>query len=133
MTTEFNAKRNTLLRQAVHADPELIETATGRIQSYIVRRRLEAHDTALITYQKGGWWRRRSTLFSLRSFVRNCWRRLLRRMRMRKRGYWDSCQGLVVSHQFFPEINEPDFASILSRHPPLPFYRVPRKVRPQFP
>lgn len=54
MTTEFNAKRNTLLRQAVHADPELIETAAARIQSCIVRQRLEAHDTALTAYQKGG-------------------------------------------------------------------------------
>ncbi len=54
LTTEFNAKRNTLLRQAVHADPGLVETAAERVQSYIVRQRLEAHDTALAAYQKGG-------------------------------------------------------------------------------
>lgn len=54
LTTEFNAKRKTLLRQAVHADPGLVEAAAERIQSYIVRQRLEAHDTALIAYQKGG-------------------------------------------------------------------------------
>ena len=54
LTTEFNAKQKTLLRQAVHADPELVERAAERIQSYIVRQRLEAHDTALTAYQKGG-------------------------------------------------------------------------------
>ena len=54
LTTEFNAKRNTLLRQAVHAQPELVDAAAERIQSYIVRQRLEAHDTPLSTYQKGG-------------------------------------------------------------------------------
>ena len=54
LTTEFAAKRNTLLRQAVHADPGLVEAAAERIQSYIVRQRLEAHDTPLIAYQKGG-------------------------------------------------------------------------------
>ena len=36
LTTEFTAKRNTLLREAVHAEPELVERATERIQSYIV-------------------------------------------------------------------------------------------------
>ena len=54
LTTEFNAKRKTLLRQAVHAEPELVDAAAERIQSYIVRQRLEAHPTALEAYQKGG-------------------------------------------------------------------------------
>ena len=54
LTTEFNAKRNTLLRQAVHADPKLVDTAAERIQSYIVRKRLHAHSTARVAYQKGG-------------------------------------------------------------------------------
>ena len=54
LTTEFNAKRNTLLRQAVHAQPELVDAAAARVQSYIVRQRLEAHDTPLTAYQKGG-------------------------------------------------------------------------------
>ena len=54
LTTEYNAKRNTLLRQLVHADPGLVEAAAERVQSYIVRQRLEAHDTALTAYQKGG-------------------------------------------------------------------------------
>ena len=54
LTTEFTAKRNTLLRQAVHAEPELVERGAARVHSYIVRQRLEAHDTALAAYQKGG-------------------------------------------------------------------------------
>ena len=54
LTTEFTAKRNTLLRQAVHADPGLVEAAAERIQAYIVRQRLEVHETALAAYQKGG-------------------------------------------------------------------------------
>ena len=54
LTTEYNAKRNTLLRQLVHADPGLVDAAAERVQSYIVRQRLEAHDTALAAYQKGG-------------------------------------------------------------------------------
>ena len=54
LTTEFNAKQRTLLRQAVHAQPELVEAAAKRIQSHIIRQRLEAHDTALTAYQKGG-------------------------------------------------------------------------------
>ena len=51
---EFNLKCRTLLRQAVHADPGLVDAAAERIHSYIVRQRLEAHDTALTAYQKGG-------------------------------------------------------------------------------
>ena len=54
LTTEFNAKQRTLLRQAVHAEPGLVEVAAERIQSHIIRQRLEAHDTALSAYQKGG-------------------------------------------------------------------------------
>ncbi|MEG9862440.1 MAG: replication initiation protein [Parvularculales bacterium] len=54
LTTEFNAKRNTILRQVVHADPGLVDAAAERVQSYIVRQRLEAHDTALAAYQNGG-------------------------------------------------------------------------------
>ena len=54
LTTEFNAKRRTLLRQAVHADPGLVAAAAERVQAYIVRQRLEEHDSALEVYQKGG-------------------------------------------------------------------------------
>ena len=51
---EFNLKRKTLLRQVIHAQPELVEAAAERIQSYIVRRRLDEHPSALEAYQKGG-------------------------------------------------------------------------------
>ena len=51
---EFNAKRKTLLRQAVHADPGLVDAAAERIHSYIVRQRLDAHATPLAAYQMGG-------------------------------------------------------------------------------
>ena len=54
LTEEFNAKRNTLLRQAVHANPELVERAAERTQSYLVRQRLEEHPSAIAAYQKGG-------------------------------------------------------------------------------
>ena len=54
LTTEFNAKRRNILRQVVHADPELVEAAAERVQAYIVRQRLEEHNTALAAYQKGG-------------------------------------------------------------------------------
>ena len=54
LTAEFNLKRRTLLRQAVHADPELVERAAESVHSYIVRQRLEEHDTAMEAYQKGG-------------------------------------------------------------------------------
>ena len=54
LTAEFNAKRNTLLRQAVHADTQLVEHAAARIQSYIVRQRLEEHPTPMKAYQQGG-------------------------------------------------------------------------------
>ena len=54
LTTEFNAKRRTLLRQAVHADPGLVDAAAERIQSYIVRQRLDEQPSAMAAYQKGG-------------------------------------------------------------------------------
>ena len=54
LTTEFRAKRNNILRQAVHAQPELVEAAAARIQSYFVRERLEEHASAIAAYQKGG-------------------------------------------------------------------------------
>jgi hypothetical protein len=54
LTAEFNVKRNNIIRQAVHADPGLVEAAAERIQSYIVRERLVEHPSALEAYQKGG-------------------------------------------------------------------------------
>ena len=54
LKTEFHAKRNTLLRQAVHADPHLVERAAARVESYIVRQRLGEYATPLAAYQMGG-------------------------------------------------------------------------------
>ena len=54
LTAEFKVKRDNIIRQAVHAEPELIEHAAERIQSYFVRERLVEHDSAIEAYQKGG-------------------------------------------------------------------------------
>ena len=54
LTAEFKVKRDNILRQAVHAQPELIKRAAERIQSYIVRDRLLEHDSPIEAYQKGG-------------------------------------------------------------------------------
>ena len=54
LTAEFNVKRDNIIRQAVHAEPELVEHAAARIQSYMVRERLRGHDTVMDAYQKGG-------------------------------------------------------------------------------
>ena len=54
LTEEFKIKQQNILRQTVHADPELVERAAKHIHSYIVRERLLEHDSALVAYQKGG-------------------------------------------------------------------------------
>ena len=54
LTEEFNVKQRNILRQIVHAQPELAEAAAERIQSYIVRQRLDEHPSAMAAYQKGG-------------------------------------------------------------------------------
>ena len=54
LTAEFRVKRDNLLRQAVHAEPQLVERAAKRIQSYFVRERLLEHDSPIAAYQKGG-------------------------------------------------------------------------------
>ena len=54
LTAEFRIKRDNVLRQAIHAEPELVERAAKHIHSYIVRERLLEHDSALAAYQKGG-------------------------------------------------------------------------------
>ena len=54
LTAEFKIKRDNILRQAVHTQPELIEQAAEKITSYIIRERLLEHDTAMVAYQKGG-------------------------------------------------------------------------------
>ena len=54
LKAEFYAKRDNILRQAVHAQPELVEYAAERIQSYLIRNRLLEHDSVMEAYQKGG-------------------------------------------------------------------------------
>ena len=54
LTEAFRAKRATLIRQAVHAHPELVEHAAERIQSYMVKERLREHESVMAAYQKGG-------------------------------------------------------------------------------
>ena len=54
LTAEFKVKRDNILRQAVHAQPELVEHAAKRIHSYFVRERLLEHASAREAYQKGG-------------------------------------------------------------------------------
>ena len=54
LTEEFRIKRDNILRQAVHAEPELVERAAERIQSYMVRERLSEQDSVMAAYQKGG-------------------------------------------------------------------------------
>ena len=54
LTEEFRGKRDNIIRQAVHAEPGLVERAAERIQSYFVRERLLEHASAIEAYQKGG-------------------------------------------------------------------------------
>ena len=54
LTAEFRVKRDNILRQAVHAQPKLVEDAAAKIQSYFVRERLLEHESAIEAYQKGG-------------------------------------------------------------------------------
>ena len=54
LTAEFRVKRANIIRQAVHAQPELVERAAERIQSYMIRDRLLEHDSVIEVYQRGG-------------------------------------------------------------------------------
>ena len=54
LTAEFKVKRDNILRQVVHTQPELVASAAERIQSYMVRERLLEHGSAMEAYQKGG-------------------------------------------------------------------------------
>ena len=54
LTAEFRVKRDNIIRQAVHAEPALVERAAKHIHSYIVRERLVEHPSAMEAYQKGG-------------------------------------------------------------------------------
>ena len=53
MTAEFRVKRGNIIRQAVHADPGLVEAAAERILLYRPQRLVE-HPSAIEAYQKGG-------------------------------------------------------------------------------
>ena len=48
----FILKRNNILRQAIQADPTLIEKAAERVETYHPRRRLNEYDTATEAYRE---------------------------------------------------------------------------------
>ena len=50
----FSVKRNNIVRQAIQADPMLIEKAAERVTLIHPRRRLEEYDTATEAYQESG-------------------------------------------------------------------------------
>ena len=54
LTAEFKVKRDNILRQAVHNQPRLVESAAEKITSYMIRERLLEHESAMAAYQKGG-------------------------------------------------------------------------------
>ena len=54
LESEMMEKRNALLRQAVRANPELLEQASESIQSHVVRKRLNNYDSVQEAYQEGG-------------------------------------------------------------------------------
>ena len=54
LMAEFRFKRDNIIRQAVHAEPRLVEHAAERIQSYMIRERLIEHDSVIEVYQRGG-------------------------------------------------------------------------------
>ena len=54
LMAEFKVKRDNILRQVVHTQPELIARAAEKIQTFMVRERLLEHDSAIEAYQKGG-------------------------------------------------------------------------------
>ncbi len=48
----FRIRRNNVLRQAIQADPTLIEKAAERVETYHPRRRLNEYDTATEAYRE---------------------------------------------------------------------------------
>ena len=50
----FKVKRDNILRQVVHTQPELVARAAEKIQTFMVRERLLEHASAIEAYQKGG-------------------------------------------------------------------------------
>ena len=51
LTESFYIKRNNIVRQAIQADPMLIEKAGKRVETYHPRKRIEEYDTATQAYQ----------------------------------------------------------------------------------
>ena len=51
LTASFYVKRNNIVRQAIQADPMLIEKAGERVETYHPRKRLEEYGTATEAYQ----------------------------------------------------------------------------------
>ena len=54
LTAEFRVKRDNILRQVVHTQPELVEAAAEKVQSYMIRERLREHHSVMEVYQRGG-------------------------------------------------------------------------------
>ena len=54
LESEMLEKKNALLRQAVRANPELLEQAVDRIQSHIIRERLASYPSLQAAYRDGG-------------------------------------------------------------------------------
>lgn len=52
LSEKFRIKRANLLRQAIQADPELVERAVARIDNNFVRKRIEKCDTAMQAYKE---------------------------------------------------------------------------------
>ena len=52
LTASFYIKRNNIVRQAIQADPMLIEKAAERVETYHPRKRLEEYDTATEAHQE---------------------------------------------------------------------------------
>ena len=54
LESETMEKKNALLRQAVRTDPELLVQASDRINSHIIRKRLDAYASIKEAYRDGG-------------------------------------------------------------------------------
>ena len=54
LQTAFNAKRANILRQSIHAEPELIEQAAGHITMPFVLKRLNEYESVKEAYNESG-------------------------------------------------------------------------------
>ena len=54
LESEMLEKRNALLRQAVRTEPELLEKAAEKIESHIIRKRLNRYESVEEAYRDGG-------------------------------------------------------------------------------